>query len=125
MVLDQDPSQKSYHGCWWILAPEFNEIARWVMPCTSAEHVPIKMQVRTSVSLPLSAWFVYTQVAITLCFCAMAVGTAIVVYIWIQTGNMQLDKRPSYRKENIKLLQTPVIMTVVTGLLAFTSALLH
>ena len=45
----------------------------------------------------------------------MMVGTIIVVFIWIQTGNMQIDGRKTFPKENIILLQTPVIMTVVTG----------
>ena len=34
LVLDRDPTQKSYHGCWWILAPELWNIRRWVMPRT-------------------------------------------------------------------------------------------
>lgn len=32
MVLPMDPSQKSYHGCWWILAPEYTPIRSWLMP---------------------------------------------------------------------------------------------
>ena len=34
LVLDRDPTQKAYHGCWWILAPEYKEIREWLMPCT-------------------------------------------------------------------------------------------
>lgn len=31
-VLEMDPTLKSYHGCWWILAPEFVKIRDWMMP---------------------------------------------------------------------------------------------
>jgi len=30
--IEQDPSQKSYHGCWWILSPELYAIRSWIMP---------------------------------------------------------------------------------------------
>ena len=36
MVLQTDPEQKSYHGCWWILAPEFIRIRDWLMPRKSS-----------------------------------------------------------------------------------------
>ena len=32
MVLEMDPAQKAYHGCWWIIAPEFKSIRSWIMP---------------------------------------------------------------------------------------------
>ena len=34
MLLPRDPTQKSYHGCWWILAPEMYNIRGWIMPRT-------------------------------------------------------------------------------------------
>ena len=34
LTLPRDPTQKSYHGCWWILAPELWNIRHWVMPRT-------------------------------------------------------------------------------------------
>jgi len=34
MLLERDPRQQSYHGCWWILAPELYWIRGWMMPRT-------------------------------------------------------------------------------------------
>jgi len=31
-IMTADPTQKSYHGCWWILAPELYSIRDWIMP---------------------------------------------------------------------------------------------
>ena len=33
LVIARDPSQKAYHGCWWILSPEYKRIRDWLMPC--------------------------------------------------------------------------------------------
>ena len=32
LVLEVDPRQKAYHGCWWILSPEYDDIRTWLMP---------------------------------------------------------------------------------------------
>ena len=32
LVLENDPSTKAYHGCWWVLAPEFYSIRGWLLP---------------------------------------------------------------------------------------------
>ncbi len=32
MVLPTDPDQVSYHGCWWILSPMYQDIRGWIMP---------------------------------------------------------------------------------------------
>lgn len=32
LVIEMDPRQKAYHGCWWILAKEFYDIRDYVMP---------------------------------------------------------------------------------------------
>ena len=31
-VIPNDPTQRAYHGCWWILAPEYWDIRSWLMP---------------------------------------------------------------------------------------------
>ena len=27
LVLENDPSTEAYHGCWWVLAPEYQGVA--------------------------------------------------------------------------------------------------
>ena len=46
LVLDRDPTQKSYHGCWWILAPELWNIRRWVMPRTYTLFLVLRVRVQ-------------------------------------------------------------------------------
>lgn len=43
MVLETDPTQKAYHGCWWILAPEFRQIKGWLMPSNDYSQLHIKI----------------------------------------------------------------------------------
>ena len=40
LLLETDITNKAYHGCWWMLAPEFWNIRGWLMPGTSALGLP-------------------------------------------------------------------------------------
>lgn len=94
LVLETDRSTKAYHGCWWILAPEFWEIRGWLMP----------------------GWFIFTQVAVTVCLVAQAVGFFINFLIWLKTGGRQKDGQYK-KKESIKLLATSTWITIITSFL--------
>ena len=66
--------------------------------------------------MTVSAWFIFTQVSVTLCFCAEVVGTAIILFIWIKTGGLQTaPKDKNKKRESINMLQTAVGITCVTG----------
>jgi len=90
MVLQTDPEQKSYHGCWWILAPEFIRIRDWLMP----------------------PYMIWAQVAVTLCFCAQAVCLALMLFSWITTGMTQRDPRKK-KRDPLPLVTASCIITVV------------
>jgi len=89
MILEMDPTQKSYHGCWWILAPEFWQISKWLMP----------------------PWFVWTQVAVTFCFVAQMLNVAFMSFVYIRTGQTQRDKRGRRRTDNFVLINISAIIT--------------
>lgn len=93
MVLEMDPAQKSYHGCWWILAPEFKNITGWLMP----------------------PWFVWTQVIVTFCFVAQMCIVGLQVFVWFRTGMTQRDPKVKVRRDPYELINITCIATFVTG----------
>jgi len=93
MILEIDPTQKSYHGCWWILAPEFWRITRWLMP----------------------PWFVWTQVAVTFCLVAEMLVVGLLIFIYIRTGMTQRDEKTKRRKDPFVLINISAITTFVYG----------
>jgi len=92
LVLEMDPTQKSYHGCWWILAPEFRNITKWLMP----------------------SWFVWTQVVVTFCFVAQMINVTLLMLIWCRTGWTQRDAAVRRRRDPFILLNTSFIITFVS-----------
>jgi len=90
LILDMDPTQKSYHGCWWILAPEFTQIKQWLMP----------------------PWFVWTQVAVTFCFVAEMLIVGLMTFIYIRTGQTQRDTETKRRKDPFILVNIAAISTL-------------
>jgi len=61
LVLQYDPSLKSYHGCWWMLSTEFNDVKAWIMPW----------------------WFLMTQILLTLCIVAEIINVILLGILWL------------------------------------------
>lgn len=101
MILEMDPAQKSYHGCWWILAPEFYKIRQWLMP----------------------GWFIFTQVAVTICLVAQLIGFGMAFVIWLRTGMTQrnIDKKP--RRDPLSMLHILAGITIGSGFLMLSSVM--
>lgn len=80
MLLKRDPRQQSYHGCWWILAPELYNIRGWMMP----------------------PWFIVVQILMTIACCIEFVNVIIVILIWLRTRKSDKsghgERRPLYRR---------------------------
>lgn len=92
LTLDRDPTQKSYHGCWWILAPELWHIRQWVMP----------------------PWFVVVQILMTICCCIEAVNLVIVILIWLRTSRKDKSGHGERRPSICRVLTTMIIAITTT-----------
>jgi hypothetical protein len=101
MLLPRDPSQKSYYGCWWILAPELHNIRDWVMP----------------------PWFIIVQILITVSLLIEIVNLVIVLIIWGRTGSY--DKSGiGKRRVPFTLVQAATIITILTSVLKVISVIM-
>lgn len=94
LVLERDPTQKAYHGCWWILAPEYKRIREWIMPW----------------------WFIITQIVITCTLLMEICAIIILFYIYKKTGK---DAKSGVGKQQVsfKMVQTTTIITIVSAIL--------
>lgn len=99
MILPFDPLQKSYHGCWWILAPEYTAIRNWIMP----------------------GWFAFTQVTATICVVAQVINIIILFILWLRTGGRQKDGKYT-NKDPLVLQQTCCFITSFTAFLLAATA---
>jgi len=101
MLLPRDPSQKSYYGCWWILAPELYNIRDWVMP----------------------PWFIIVQILITVSLLIEVINLVLVLIIWGRTGSY--DKSGiGKRRVPFRFVQAATIITILTSVLKVISLLM-
>lgn len=99
--IDRDPSHRSYHGCWWILAPEFQRIRSLMMP----------------------PWFIIVQIFITVCLCIEILNLILVVLIWIQTSTFD-SSGLGKRRAPFTLVQTTMVISITTTVLKVLSVLM-
>ncbi|ELU13586.1 hypothetical protein CAPTEDRAFT_31263, partial [Capitella teleta] len=94
LIINRDPTQKAYHGCWWILAPEYMRIREWIMPW----------------------WFIITQIIITCALVAEAIDVIILIYVYMYTAGQSATGRGKKRAP-FKLIQTTTIITITSSTL--------
>jgi hypothetical protein len=93
-ILDRDPLQKSYHGCWWILAPELYDIRDWIMP----------------------PWFVVVQILITISLVIEFVALIFNIRVWLHTSGH--DKSGlGRRRAPFNIVQAMTYITIITTVL--------
>lgn len=77
LILPRDPDQKAYHGCWWTLAPEFENIRNWMMPW----------------------WFVLNQVICSIGVLIELLNVIFCTIVWVKTRpGKKIEKNPPIRK---------------------------
>jgi hypothetical protein len=101
MLHPRDPTQKSYYGCWWILAPELYRIRNWVMP----------------------PWFIIVQIFMTFCLCIELVNVFIVAVIWTRTGSYD-SSGIGKRRAPFSLVQAATVITILTTVLKVLSVIM-
>jgi len=101
MLLPRDPSQKSYYGCWWILAPELYHIRDWVMP----------------------PWFIIVQILITFCLIIEVINVFVVLLIWGRTGRYD-SSGIGQRRAPFSLVQAATIIAILTSVLKAISVIM-
>lgn len=100
LVLPADTSQKAYHGCWWILAPEYYKIRGWIMP----------------------PWFIFVQVAVTVCFVMELVLMILGFLTWLKVqerANRSMTDEAGLqdRSQPICFIQTITTLTIISSIL--------
>jgi hypothetical protein len=99
--IGRNPSTRSYHGCWWILAPEFQSIRNLVMP----------------------PWFIIVQILITVCLVIEIINLIFVVIIWIRTRSYD-SSGLGKRRAPFNLVQAATVITITTTVLKVISVLM-
>lgn len=92
LILHRDPTEKAYHGCWWVLAPEYWQIQQWLMPW----------------------WFIITQVTCTVCLLIQILNVVIGLVVWCKTMpnyTSSVKSRPP-----IGLIQATTVLTIVEAI---------
>jgi len=89
--IPRDPSMKSYHGCWWILAPELHSIRSWIMP----------------------PWFIVVQILMTISIVIELLSLIFLLMIWTRTGSSD-NSGIGKRRAPFNLVQGATIITIVT-----------
>jgi len=93
-IMPNDPVQKSYHGCWWILAPELYYIRDWIMP----------------------PWFIIVQILITVSLVIEVIALIFNVRICQRTGSN--DKSGlARRRAPFNWVQAMTFITIITTVL--------
>lgn len=100
LVLPADTSQKAYHGCWWILAPEYYKIRNWIMP----------------------SWFIFTQITVTICFVIELILMIIGFLTWLKIQeradrSMNGEAGLQDRSQPICFIQTITALTIISSVL--------
>jgi len=100
-ILPQDPHQKSYHGCWWILSPELYGIREWIMP----------------------PWFVVVQILVTISIVIEALALIFNIQVCGRTSSR--DKSGlGRRRAPYNIVQAMTYITIVTTVLKGCSVLM-
>jgi len=100
-ILDRDPTQKSYHGCWWILSPELYQIRDWIMP----------------------PWFIVVQILITVSLVIEFIGIVFNILVWVHTGNH--DKSGlGKRRAPFNIVQAMTYITISTTIMKSCSVIM-
>jgi len=94
MILPNDPTEKSYHGCWWIMAPELYAIRSWIMP----------------------PWFIVVQILITVSLCIEIL--ALIYNIIVVCVTRRIDKAGIAKKRApFYRVQAITYITIITAFL--------
>lgn len=91
-IVDRDPRQKSYHGCWWILSPELYDIRDWIMP----------------------PWFIVVQILITISLVVEAIAFIFIILIVVRTGSRDKSGM-GRRRAPFNIVQASHYMTIATA----------
>ncbi|KAI0207405.1 hypothetical protein LSAT2_007938 [Lamellibrachia satsuma] len=94
LVLEFEPEMKAYNGCWWVLAPEYWPIRKWLMP----------------------DWFIATQVIVTVCFVAQFIVCCIMLHLWLRY-RYEKHRYGGTRRPSLALTQTTLFLTVASAIL--------
>jgi len=101
MILPNDPSGKSYHGCWWIMAPELYSIRSWIMP----------------------PWFIVVQILITVSLCIEVLALIFNIIVFVVTKSTDKagvgKKRAPFNK-----VQAMTYITLITAALKIAAVLI-
>lgn len=89
--IPRDPLMKSYHGCWWILAPELYQIRSWIMP----------------------PWFIIIQILITVSVVIELICMIFLLMIWVRTKSSD-NTGTAKRRAPFNLVQGATVITIVT-----------
>lgn len=102
LVLEWDPSQKAYHGCWWTLAEEYIPIREWMMP----------------------PWFVTTQVLVTICLCLEVVLVSFLGMLYSNAKRADAMGQVGQVRQPFQIVQASMIVSIIVALsMAFTTML--
>ncbi|ESN93455.1 hypothetical protein HELRODRAFT_194101 [Helobdella robusta] len=101
MLLEYDPAQKAYYGCWWILAPELYEIRSFIMP----------------------PWFIVIQILVTICLMLEIILVILDAALWV--ASLQRDNSGIGRKRApYSMVQSVTWITVATCVMKVSSVLI-
>lgn len=101
LYIGRDPITRTYHGCWWIFAPEFYHIRDLVMP----------------------PWFIIVQILITVCLILEIINIVVVILVWLRTSKYD-SSGLGKRRAPFNFVQAATIMTIVTTVLKVISVLM-
>ena len=91
LVLERDPTQRAYHGCWWILAPEYHKIRDYLMPW----------------------WFIIVQVATTLCIMMQLINIFLQIHLLRVTAERDATGGP--KRAPMAVVQVSTIFCLING----------
>jgi hypothetical protein len=89
--IPNDPAMKSYHGCWWIIAPELYQIRSWIMP----------------------PWFIIVQILMTISVVIEILSLIFLLMIWSTTSSRD-NSGIGKRRAPFNLVQGATIITIIT-----------
>jgi hypothetical protein len=92
LIIDRDPTQKAYHGCWWILAPELQNIRDWIMP----------------------PWFIVVQILMSF---SVFIEILVVIFdlmLWISTSRNE-SSGLGKRRARYDLVQAATYIAIITS----------
>lgn len=92
LVLPFDPRLRSYYGCWWIFAPEFEDMREFLMPW----------------------WFILTQLICVLVLILLVIALTLHFALWLigaRKNNVGVKSR-----EPITVVQALTVITIINAI---------